>query len=102
MRSRQGLGHCRLLPSPKPWGPRNEHPAYIIAPVLLTGNPVGVNGVRADEHASDHQSIGRRIKRPPVVVLLGNGHVNTRSLPRKKKAPTALLDAGASRNVAGR
>jgi hypothetical protein len=39
-------------------GRRNEHSKYIIAPALLTGNPVGVNGVHADQHASDHHRVG--------------------------------------------
>jgi hypothetical protein len=28
------------------------------APTLLTGNPVGVNGVHADQHAGNHHRIG--------------------------------------------
>jgi hypothetical protein len=39
-------------------GRRNEHSKYIIAPALLTGNPVGVNAVHADQHASDRHRIG--------------------------------------------
>ncbi|MGA7432764.1 MAG: hypothetical protein WBW35_20190 [Xanthobacteraceae bacterium] len=52
-------------------------PDISIALALLTGNPVGVNGVHADQQSRDHQGVGRRIKRRSVVSFFERCQVET-------------------------
>ena len=63
---------------------------YIIAPAPLTGNPVGVNSVRAHQKARDHHALAAASSIDPS----SRFRINAMSSPTFNRARAFLIERG--------